>query len=318
MTYPSLRYAALTAATAISLAACGSAQMPAAPNGGAPAYLQAGAHAARELPGAKGRPLLYVSSTWGGGIYAMTYPGGKAVGHIPEDGGPYGLCTDRKGDVYAMGIINQVIVEYAHGGIDPIATLTDEEADPEGCAVDPLSGDLAVATGSNEVQIYKHGRGSPAVYGEGGILSFFFCTYDDKGNLFVTGENGQEGFALAELSKGSSTMHPINLDASPPPGYAIQWDGKYLALEAAVASKEATIDRLSISGSSATVVSSTTLSGAAGDEVPAQFWIDAGRVAVIEGENQAVGIWKYPAGGNPLKTLDGVGSGLLIGATVSR
>lgn len=310
MTNAQLRQAAAGIAAAMLLAGCGGAQSAALPN--------AGAFAPNIVPAAKARDLLYVSSTWGGGIYVTSYPDGKPVGHIPYDGGPYGLCSDAKGNVYAMGVLSEIIVEYAHGGIDPIATLNDAPESPEGCAVDPGSGNLAVADGGNEIQIYTHGRGTPTNYSGKGVYSFFFCTYDDKGNLFTTAENYAEQFMLEELPKGSSALQSISVPGSIPTGYAIQWDGKYVALQASTASGQTTIDRLSIAGSSAKIVSSTTLDGTSGDELPAQFWIAGGKLALIEGNNADVGIWKYPAGGEALKTLDGVGSGLLIGVTVSR
>lgn len=51
---------------------------------------------------------------------------------------PMGLCSDVSGKVWIVSdSASPVIIEYAHGGTTPIATLSDPDGQPEGCAVDP-------------------------------------------------------------------------------------------------------------------------------------------------------------------------------------
>lgn len=304
----------LAALLSCALAAAGcSGGAPVPP---APVVTQQSASSARVIANAKGRDLLYVSTPWGGGINIMTYPQGKAVGHIPNYGGPFGLCSDKRGNVYAMGVESQIIVEYAHGGLDPIATLSDSGQGPEGCSVDPSSDDLAVASGTGDVQVYPDGRGTPANYGSSGVYSFFFCTYDDKGNLFADGETEAGSFVLAELPKGGSALTLINVNATIDPEFAVQWDGKYLAVQASDDSNVGHIDRVRVSGSTGKVVATTKLDDDA-QVLPAQFWIQGRAIAEIAGSNGGVSLWRYPAGGAPLRAFTGVGSGGLIGVTVS-
>src|SRR6202034_3377504 len=61
---------------------------------------------------------------------------------------------------------------------------------------------------------------------------FYFCGYDDEGNLFVDGLSapGTGHFALAELPKGGSALKTItpNQYIGWPGG--VQWDGKHVAI----------------------------------------------------------------------------------------
>src|SRR5579863_4376250 len=50
-------------------------------------------------PAAAGQDLLYVSDD-SGVVYVLTYPAGKLVGTLSGFGGPGGLCSDAKGNVF--------------------------------------------------------------------------------------------------------------------------------------------------------------------------------------------------------------------------
>ena len=73
-------------------------------------------------PAAAG-PLLYVSDIGAEDVDVFSYPGGKQVGKLTGFSEPAGLCTDRKGDVFVVDSGSDRILEYAHGGTSPIATL---------------------------------------------------------------------------------------------------------------------------------------------------------------------------------------------------
>ena len=107
------------------------------------------------------------------------------------------------------------IVEYAHGGTVAIATLSRPGEYPEGCSVDPVTGNLAVtnfysSAGGGSVSIYAGARGSPQLYSDPAIVNYRFCGYDARGNLFVDGSNKQ---ALRSRSpsfrRGSGTFATI-------------------------------------------------------------------------------------------------------------
>ena len=93
----------------------------------------------------------------------------------------------------------------------------------------------------------------------------------------------------------------------------VEWDGRYLAVGDQYTN---TIYQLQIASSGATIVGSSHLTGA-GDPTY-QFWFpnfgnksnpQAKRVVACDfGSPGAVGVWKYPAGGNPIKIFPGDGS----------
>jgi sugar lactone lactonase YvrE len=265
-------------------------------------------------PAAKGRDLLYVSdgNTWD--AYVYTFPEGKRVGTLTGFDQPSGMCTDAKGDVWITNSAGLQIIEYAHGGKDPIATLDDAQGYPQDCAVDPISGDLAVTNsnsldeGPGGVEIYKDAKGTPALYQSPIIYFFHACTYDKKGDLFVNGTQYEpRDFAFAELSKGGNTLRAIALaQTTIREAAGLQWEGTYLAIGDGDyrASGQSAIYQVRVAGSSGTIGRATLLAGANGLGF---FWIHNG---IVVGPNccppyGSEMFWKYPAGGEAIKTLRG-------------
>ena len=74
----------------------------------------------------------------------MSSPRGEPRLKLTGFATPYGECVDEKGDVFILNFDGESIVEYAHGGTAPIATLNDPGEKPSGCSVNPATGDLAV------------------------------------------------------------------------------------------------------------------------------------------------------------------------------
>ncbi len=99
------------------------------------------------LPEAKSEDLLYIANVYTITVYS--YPKGKLVGTFKDFYKPYGECVDKNGDVYITDSTFAKIYEYAHGGTKPIHTLKDPGYEPYGCAVDPTTGNLAVANYSD-------------------------------------------------------------------------------------------------------------------------------------------------------------------------
>ena len=98
------------------------------------------------LPEAKSEDLIYTGRE---PIYVLSFPALKLVGTIDTRAG-LGMCSNKNGDVF-MTYPPGTIVEYAHGGTQPIATLyLPGFYETWGCGVDPTSGDLAVALGGAE------------------------------------------------------------------------------------------------------------------------------------------------------------------------
>jgi hypothetical protein len=260
---------------------------------------------------AKGMLLLYITDANNGTVSVFSYPKGELKGTLTGFKEPYGDCTNKAGAVWIVDDETATITQYAHGGTTPIATLSDSGEYPAGCSVDPSSGNLAVTNyegpggGQGSVSIFKKAKGAPVVYTDSSISRAWFCSYDDSGNLFVDGDkNGTSGFQLAELPAGSGTFTNISIDQSITVAGGVQWDGKYVAVAEENEGPD-TVYQFSISGSTATEVTSSSLTGSKNVH---QFWIDPARKRVIAPSASlgSAGYWKFPAGGDATKTLSGL------------
>lgn len=257
------------------------------------------------------KPLLYVSDLTAGNVYAYTYPKGRLVGTLVNVGAPDGLCTDAAGHLWVVNSQAEELVEYDHGGTTPIATLRDPGFWPSDCAVDPKTGDLAVAnvftqegqpTPGNLV-IYERAKGKPRSLVAQSIVNYMYVTYDDRGNLFVDGFGASSNdFALVEIPAGKNVFRPIALDQSIGNGNTadVKWDGKYLAVGDAGANA---IYQFTVRGSKGTKVGTTVLtnvySGYLGHVCfPRTGAATAQSKRVVVPNNNDVGYWNYPAGGN--------------------
>lgn len=271
-------------------------------------------------PGATSRHLLYVSDTGTSEVYVYSYPSDKLVGTLKDFRDPGGECVDKNGNVFITNTGDDDILEFAHGGTSPIATLSDPGYFPFGCSIDPTSGNLAVAnnfassgSGQGNVVVYTHAKGKPkGDYTDPKMNEMLLCGYDDKGNLFVDGFTQGSGseFAFAELRHGSTTLTNITLNQSIGSPGGVQWDGKHVAV-----GDQSTnvVYQFSISGKKGTKAGSTPLTGAS--EV-VQFWIAGSKLIGPDAGAGDAGIWKYPAGGSALKTITGLY--VPLGATLSK
>jgi len=137
---------------------------------------------------AKTASLLYVSSVLTNDVYVYSYSTHKLMGTLTGFETPYGLCVDKAANVWIVNDGASQIAEYAHGGTTPIATLSDPGEYPEGCSVDPTTGNLAVTnfysgSGAGSVSIYAGAQGSLKLYSDPAFTNYRFCGYDAHGNL---------------------------------------------------------------------------------------------------------------------------------------
>ncbi len=277
-------------------------------------------------PEAKHEDLVYVTNTLSNNVSVYAWMGHKLVGVLAGINAPYGLCSDKNGDVWVVGWGWNQLREYAHAGTKPLKVLRvdDPNADLYDCSVDPLTGNLAVTNwGYNWYQgytlIYPHASGTPKSYNGERIWFFYGCSYDDKGNLFVDGWDAYvfDVFSLAELPRGATSFHRILLLPSIDPTIlgGVQWDGKYVAI-----GNMGSVVEYSVRGRFATLKGYTPLTPhwPLGD-----FWIRTfanGEREIVApdraGGPYAFQYWKYPAGGNALGTVTASLSGP-FGTTVS-
>jgi len=270
--------------------------------------------------GTRAKDLLYVSNRYDCAVYVFTYPRGKLVQtlNVCDLGfGPaFGLCSDKGGDVFMTMGAGFSVFKFAHGGSQPVAQLESDSLLPVGCSVDPKSGDLGIASATGNVAVYRNGSGTPAIYSLPGISQYFFCTFDGRGNLFADGELSRDGFALVELLKGGSELHELTVSGNRSPGFALQWDGRHLALGGTQGSNAFTIDRIKFAGSVGRVIGTTTLEMSPNTSVPFQFWIQDHTIVQPENGNADVGFWQYPKGGGQTRSIR-IGGSSLDGVTVS-
>ena len=295
------------------LAACGGAQPPISATGAMPQSSAVAAHAERGkswmLPEAKGEDLLYVSDDVLSEVYVLTLPEGKLAGVLTGFDTPVGECVDATGNIWIANESSSELLQYAHGGTAPIATLSEPGEYPGGCAIDPTTGDLAVAN-SDDVAVFPDAQGTPTTYSDPDITQYYYCTYDASGNLFADGESAG---MIAELPRGGSSLSTISLNNNFYP-LSLQWDGTYISIvELGTHGQKGVkrVDRVSVAGSSVKTVGTVLLKTPSGKMVNRleQYWIADHRIVGPDiYKRNAHGLlvlsWRYPDGGEPTKALD--------------
>lgn len=282
------------------------------------------------LRGAASGDLLYVSDSRNRDVRVYTYPRGKLVGTLTGFASPEGMCVDKTGDVWITDRTGFDVIEYAHGGTNPIATLNLPNEVTEDCSVDPTTGNLAVVNyckvnqppncvnSPGSVAIYQQAKGYPTFYKNPPMATMFYGAFDDRGNFFVDGQSYVDNFEFAELPNGSDKFTTFILDRVIYFPGGIQWDGKHVVLGDQEAGNKITssIHQIQTNGNRASVIGTTPLGGAG--EVSA-FWLQG---STIIGPNLRLGspsdtrFWNYPAGGKPTKVIKG-GLASPTGAVVS-
>ncbi|HEV3092453.1 MAG TPA: hypothetical protein VGX91_13510 [Candidatus Cybelea sp.] len=253
---------------------------------------------------AKAKALVYVANSKGGSVDAYSFPDGKPEGRLLGIDAN-ALCATARGDVYFAK--DDEIVEYAHGGLRPIAELQNPLGGAiASCDVDPETGSLAVAGGSGAgsgVAIYAQGKTSANVYRAPNLGGFGSAAFDGKGDLFVEtsrDRQSQQATTLVELPKGGKRFRNVAWNGPPPRFGSIQWDGRYLAVENPPSrSIPPTIVRFAPGVRQATFVSKSTLENA-GDAT--RFTIAGREIIVLK--PLSIAFYGYPKGGTPLKTID--------------
>lgn len=259
-------------------------------------------HASWIDPAAQTGDLLYVSDLGANDVAVYTYPGGTLVGKLNDFAAVAGLCADKAGDIFVVDEAGPVVV-YAHGGTSPLRTLATMGA-PYGCAVDPVTGNLALTNLSSYIDgaiaIYPKAKGKPKLYYNRKIVdSTYFCGYDDSGNLYVDGWNRSAQFIFLKLPKGGASFRIATLKTPTNDPGGVEWDGKYVAVGDKGSGKVYRID-----GATNKIEQTIALKNGTNVE---QFWLSG---TTLVGPNfqggGPVGYWRYPSGGSPTKTIGGL------------
>lgn len=264
---------------------------------------------------AKKADLLYIADTGTNDVYVYSYPKNKLEGTLTGFNSPGGLCVNKAGDVFITNVLGWDVLEYAHGGTKPIATLAQAPYSfPYACSIDPATGNLAVTDiasgagspsgeGPGSLLIYKNAHGTPRSYST--MYHPYYCGYDAKGNLFIDGEGaGFSTFMFGELPKGKKFTN-IALNQSFVLAGGVQWDGSNIAVGD---SDSSVIYQFITNGKNGTEVGSTPLMGT---NVVWQFWVQGQKVVApnsyhVGSQNLSnVLFYNYPAGGSATGALGG-------------
>jgi hypothetical protein len=135
-------------AAAAILAACngGVSQLAPTATSGVPSTVRNGGtvvvHSSRGRswmdPSAKTGSLLYVTDAGTNTVVVYSYPKFKIVGTLTGFTNPQGDCVDKANNVWIANTQTSQLIEYAHGGTTPIATLDDPNQYPVGCSFELL------------------------------------------------------------------------------------------------------------------------------------------------------------------------------------
>lgn len=277
------------------------------------------------LPESLQDDLLYAANANANTVAVYSYSKRALVGTLDIES-PTGECVDKVGDVYVTE--GTKVLEYAHGGTQPIATFNSGGDNAWACSVDLKSGTLAVANFGNDysagfITTFSHGQ--ETTYTTRSIYYVLGCGYDDRGNLLIGGFaalNNYYNLAVAMLPKDGDNFIPIALPSeSWQNTAAIQWDGRYWAITIPAQHVGETVYRFSIENHKARANGRTSLSDDAGYE--GQTWITNGRSISGQGTQIVGGLgpagevryWNYPKGKKPFASVSD--SGYPLGVTVS-
>ncbi len=314
--WSSIGRAAGVLGTAAILAGCGNAQPALAPAGATLGDGARSAQSASVFADARERELLYVTDGVADAVDMYHLPSGKLFGSLTGlEGAPGGACSDGPRVAITMPDESNVLL-YNAGATRPLKALSDAGAYPASCSIDKTTRNVAVSNiistsdGEGSVAVYAHSAGIPTAFTCAVLSRYYFLGYDNKGNLFVDGENSDGAFGFCELPHGSTSMKSISLNQSIGFPGQVQYDGTYVTVED---QDSDTIYRFAISGSSGTEKGSVVLGGVSD---AAGSWIENGKVySGSAGSEAGVHVWAYPAGGEPIATVE---TGLVGAVTVAN
>ena len=302
-------------AAAALLAGCGGLQPPIASPGAMP---QSRAIARHD----DGGSLLFVSDEGTSDVYVYSLSKNKLVGTLTGFSEPRGICLNKAGDIWITNAGDSNLLEYAPGGTKPIGSLNDPGQYPVDCSVDTTTGDLSV---SNIISA-KYGPGSLSIYSDAigvpAVVPAFAHTYNDAydpaGNLFVNGASDVGAFQFGELARGEKTVTNVKIEgATITDPMNVQYADGHLAIgDERGYFENSVIYQVTVSGTTAKVIGKTPLYGS---NVIA-FFILGHRVFCLNSTNRGVhvAIYKYPAGGKPIRVIQIPGLSMPVGLAVSK
>jgi hypothetical protein len=289
---------ALISVTAAILSGCGVGQPPASAPGSTPPYIAPVAPSKHDV--------LWVLSLQNEGLgdylVAFSWPQVKRVAALGPLGLLLGICADEKGDVFVMSRLPNAVREYAYaaGRIQRIRTLALPHGKPIDCAVDPITGDLAVSTlagrhGGQGVDVYNNARGRPVSYKAPNVALYESVTYDQRDDLFVNGhEISPDEPKLLELAAGATAFTNVALERKIEKTITqLQWIDDRLAISTY---DDNVIYRAAISAAKAKIIGKTLVCYSIENLI-----LDDEVLALC---GSTLSVYNYPAGRKPVRRYD--------------
>ncbi len=260
--------------------------------------------------------LLYVSDYATDDV--VVYQRDKVVGTLTGFNGPDGLCSDRDGNVWIANNAGASIVEYGHGKTAPTTTLSDPGVYPVGCAVNPITGGLAVTnaasygSGQGSVAIFHKAQGPPLILTDPDIYFVYFCAYDPAGNLYIDGLNTNQQFQFAVLPHDKFKFKAIALNADVYFPGDVAWDGRHIVVGDQRYQNHIGSALYRTNGEGGAVLGTTVLDDT---RDVLGYWVHSNGVIAADLARDALDVYRYPQGGTPGLHVRGLHNP--YGATVS-
>jgi hypothetical protein len=170
----------------------------------------------KQLPKGKGGSMLaYMSDDAYDTVDVFSYPSGSLVGQVAGFEDPAGLCTDKKGNVYATDLDTGTVSEIGAGGTTIVNTWS-TSGEAIGCSVDK-KGDLAVSDFYNDTAE----TGAVVIFAGGGSKGTTVAApgyvwgpgFDKKGDIYVEcayGNSPCSSPAAIYLKKGGNSFSAVS------------------------------------------------------------------------------------------------------------
>ena len=268
--------------------------------------------------------LLYVSNFKRKSVNFYSYPALKLVGEIPVT--PYsvtGSCSDGAGNVW---IVTEsagagTLTEYAHGGTTPISTLPVPGTDAYLCTVDRSTGTLAVAYDGYDVAVYQNEQSSPQTFEDESVGGIHSMTYDTKGNLYIYGAPSGAQPVLGELANGGSAFSNQTFAKTMQRATFAQWHGNNILLGGITSIGRKTVTETvwaaTISKSAIKVTHSQTFTVTGGTSIGQNALVQGKTLIQQDGNGKTIYFFNFPAGGQPIRSLQNSRSSTITTLTLS-
>lgn len=322
------RHALASCVAAAMLAGCGGSQAPIGPAGSMPQSQAIATHAERGgswmLPEAKNEDLIYaarhVTSDCDNDCIVDVYAlhTGKKVGALRNLANPLRLCSDDKGNVWITEDLGGYevgpgrIVKYPHAGTKPIETLAEHDT-PEACSVEASTANLAVVnsgTYSHVLAVFSGGHGTPKFY-SGAQVHPSSVTYDCRGDIFMVDLVDTYSNGIEWLPEGADTIRYFRTKPRVYPSAGVFWKGQFLTVNG----RQSRIGRYTIvDDKSGKETGVTQLYGAAS----ALYQYAIADKLILATGSDGIQIWKYPAGGSLVRTIDVSDFGVAVSVATGR